>query len=70
MTQPFRPPAASAVDSPLFQPFRLNALDLPNRVVMAPMTRMFSPDHVPGDDKHAAYTIGYMRAARKKVSGE
>lgn len=28
------------------------------------------PDHVPGDGRHAAYTIGYMRAARKKVCGE
>jgi mannonate dehydratase len=28
------------------------------------------PDHVPGDRAHAAYTIGYMRAARKRVCGE
>jgi mannonate dehydratase len=28
------------------------------------------PDHVPGDREHAAYTIGYMRAVRKKVCGE
>lgn len=28
------------------------------------------PDHVPGDREHAAYTIGYMRAARKRVCGE
>jgi mannonate dehydratase len=27
------------------------------------------PDHVPGDGKHAAYTIGYMRAVRKRVCG-
>jgi 2,4-dienoyl-CoA reductase-like NADH-dependent reductase (Old Yellow Enzyme family) len=30
----------------LFQPFALNKLDLPNRVVMAPMTRSFSPGGV------------------------
>jgi 2,4-dienoyl-CoA reductase-like NADH-dependent reductase (Old Yellow Enzyme family) len=35
---------------PLFQPFRLKSLILPNRVVMAPMTRNFSPGGVPGDD--------------------
>ena len=27
------------------------------------------PDHVPGDDTHVAYTIGYMRAVRKRVCG-
>jgi 2,4-dienoyl-CoA reductase-like NADH-dependent reductase (Old Yellow Enzyme family) len=31
----------------LFQSYRLNALDLPNRVVMAPMTRSRSPGGVP-----------------------
>lgn len=31
----------------LFQPFRLGALELPTRVVMAPMTRSFSPGGVP-----------------------
>lgn len=25
------------------------------------------PDHVPGDGRHAAYTLGYMRAVRKQV---
>ena len=28
---------------PLFQPFRLKSLELKNRLVMAPMTRSFSP---------------------------
>ena len=28
------------------------------------------PDHVPGDERQAAYTIGYMRAVRKEVCGE
>jgi 2,4-dienoyl-CoA reductase-like NADH-dependent reductase (Old Yellow Enzyme family) len=32
---------------PLFQPFRLKSLDLKNRIVMAPMTRSFSPGGVP-----------------------
>ena len=27
------------------------------------------PDHVPGDQKNAAYTIGYMRAIRRQVCG-
>ncbi|GGP76802.1 NADH:flavin oxidoreductase [Saccharothrix coeruleofusca] len=36
--------------APLFRPFRLGTLDLPNRVVMAPMTREFSPGGVPGHD--------------------
>jgi 2,4-dienoyl-CoA reductase-like NADH-dependent reductase (Old Yellow Enzyme family) len=31
----------------LFQPFNLGALELPTRVVMAPMTRSFSPGGVP-----------------------
>ncbi len=32
----------------LFRPFTANGLTMPNRVVMAPMTRNFSPDGVPG----------------------
>ena len=34
----------------LFQPFRLRSLELPNRIVMAPMTRCFSPNGVPGEN--------------------
>ena len=33
--------------SPLFQPYQLKSLKLKNRIVMAPMTRSFSPDGVP-----------------------
>ncbi|HAF90241.1 MAG TPA: 12-oxophytodienoate reductase, partial [Pseudomonas sp.] len=33
----------------LFQPFELGSLRLPTRVVMAPMTRSFSPNGVPTD---------------------
>jgi len=36
--------------SPLFQPFRLKSLDLKNRIVMAPMTRSFSPGGVPNSN--------------------
>lgn len=34
----------------LFEPFEYGPLSLANRIVMAPMTRCFSPDGVPGDD--------------------
>ena len=47
----------------LFQPFRLGSLSLPNRIVMAPMTRSFSPDGVPGENV-AAY---YRRRAESEV---
>ena len=40
---------------PLFQPFSLKGLNLPNRIVMAPMTRSFSPGGVPGEDVVAYY---------------
>lgn len=40
----------SAAVQSLFKPFQLGNLSLPNRVVMAPMTRGFSPDGVPGQD--------------------
>ncbi|HEY1960826.1 MAG TPA: NADH:flavin oxidoreductase [Rhizomicrobium sp.] len=39
----------------LFAPFRLKALTLPNRIVMAPMTRSKSPDQIPGPDVAAYY---------------
>ncbi|NWG45687.1 MAG: NADH:flavin oxidoreductase [Alphaproteobacteria bacterium] len=41
--------------APLFAPFTLKGLALPNRIVMAPMTRSFSPDQVPGADVAAYY---------------
>ena len=34
----------------LFRPFKLKGLNLPNRVVMAPMTRSFSPGGIPTED--------------------
>ena len=48
---------------PLFQPFTSDKLTLPNRTVMAPMTRGFSPDNIPGEDV-AAY---YRRRAENEV---
>lgn len=48
----------SGIDA-LFAPFHCKSLHLPNRVVMAPMTRNFSPGNVPGE-KVAAY---YRRRA-------
>lgn len=47
----------------LFKPFEFKSLKLPNRVVMAPMTRSFSPGGVATDDV-AAY---YARRAAAQV---
>lgn len=48
---------------PLFRPFDHPKLQLPNRIVMAPMTRQFSPGGVP-DDKVRDY---YQRRAEGEV---
>ena len=42
--------------APLFEPLRVRGLALANRIVMAPMTRKFSPSGVPGDDVAAYYS--------------
>jgi 2,4-dienoyl-CoA reductase-like NADH-dependent reductase (Old Yellow Enzyme family) len=47
---------------PLLRPFALRGLNLPNRVVMAPMTRYHSPRGVPTDD-----VAGYY--ARRAATG-
>ena len=47
----------------LFRPFQVKTLKLPNRVVMAPMTRSFSPNGVP-TAQVAAY---YRRRAEASV---
>ncbi|HJW41213.1 MAG TPA: hypothetical protein VJ476_08290, partial [Rhizomicrobium sp.] len=39
----------------LFRPFSLKSLTLPNRVVMAPMTRSKSPEQIPNDTVAAYY---------------
>ena len=41
--------------SALFSPLQLGPLTLPNRIVMAPMTRTFSPGNVPNDLNLAYY---------------
>ena len=46
----------------LFQPFRLKSLTLKNRIVMAPMTRSFSPGGTPGENVAAYY--------RRRAEGE
>lgn len=49
---------------PFFEPFTLKTIELPNRIVMAPMTRCFSPGGVPGPGM-AGY---YARRAEAGVS--
>jgi 2,4-dienoyl-CoA reductase-like NADH-dependent reductase (Old Yellow Enzyme family) len=49
--------------SPLFRPLEINGLTIPNRIVMAPMTRRFSPDGVP----NAAVADYYRRRAEGGV---
>ncbi|SFS74865.1 NADH:flavin oxidoreductase [Paenibacillus sp. BC26] len=49
MTQSNSPNHTAAL-KPLFTPFQLGDLTIPNRIVMAPMTRGFSPDGVPGQN--------------------
>ena len=48
--------------APLFQPLQIRGVALKNRVVMAPMTRGFSPGGIPGSDVAAYY--------RRRVEGE
>lgn len=54
---------SSANVSKLFEPFALRGLSLPNRIVMAPMTRSFAQEGIPGDDV-VAY---YQRRARDGI---
>lgn len=49
-------------NSSLFRPFSLKTLNLKNRIVMAPMTRSFSPNGIPTDDVATYY--------RKRAEGE
>src|SRR5579859_6216252 len=48
--------------APLFQPLQIGSVRLKNRIVMAPMTRSFSPHGVPGEDVAAYY--------RRRAEGE
>ncbi|MEU9186890.1 NADH:flavin oxidoreductase [Streptomyces sp. NPDC048484] len=47
--------SASRAAEILSRPVSLNGLTVPNRIVMAPMTRQFSPGGVPGEDVAAYY---------------
>ncbi|MGK8464610.1 NADH:flavin oxidoreductase [Nocardia cyriacigeorgica] len=47
--------AASRTAEVLSRPVHLNGLTVPNRIAMAPMTRMFSPDGIPGEDVRSYY---------------
>nr|WP_145485870.1 MULTISPECIES: NADH:flavin oxidoreductase [Streptomyces] len=49
------PPATRAAQV-LARPITLNGLTVPNRIVMAPMTRMFSPGGIPGEDVRSYYS--------------
>ncbi len=52
------PPLAATSDhrvAPLFEPITLGRLTLPNRIVMAPMTRSHSPEGVPPPEVAAYY---------------
>ncbi|MFG3371179.1 NADH:flavin oxidoreductase [Streptomyces sp. NPDC090032] len=40
----------------LSRPVALNGLKVPNRIAMAPMTRMFSPNGIPGEDVRSYYS--------------
>ena len=53
---------AAADVGALFAPFAIKGLNLPNRIVMAPMTRSKSPGGVPGPDVAAYY--------RRRAEGE
>lgn len=50
--------------SPLFQPLTIRGLTINNRIVMAPMTRSFSPNGVPGPD-----VAGYYRRRAEGGTG-
>ena len=47
----------------LSRPASINGLTVPNRIVMAPMTRMFSPGGIPGEDVVSYY-------ARRAAAGD
>ncbi|GAA0921961.1 NADH:flavin oxidoreductase [Streptomyces thermoalcalitolerans] len=47
--------SASRAAQILSRPVALNGLTVPNRIVMAPMTRKFSPDGIPGEDVRSYY---------------
>ncbi|WP_329411231.1 NADH:flavin oxidoreductase [Streptomyces sp. NBC_00704] len=48
-------PASARAAEILSRPVSINGLTVPNRIAMAPMTRMFSPDGIPGEDVVSYY---------------
>ncbi|MDX3233529.1 NADH:flavin oxidoreductase [Streptomyces sp. ME19-01-6] len=58
--------AADRIAQVLGRPFSVGSLTVPNRIVMAPLTREFSPEGVPGDDvaryyaRRAAADVGLV----------
>jgi len=53
----------------LFQPFRLKSLELKNRIVMAPMTRSFSPGGIPASNVADYYPSRERRGRPHCVRG-
>ncbi|WP_460067024.1 NADH:flavin oxidoreductase [Streptomyces sp. YKOK-I1] len=49
-------PTATRAAEILSRPVHINGLTVPNRIAMAPMTRMFSPDGIPGEDVVSYYS--------------
>ncbi len=47
----------------LFSPSFINKLEIPNRIIMAPMTRSKSPNSIPGED----VALYYSRRAENGV---
>ena len=60
---------ASGALSPLFRPFHLKSLHLPNRIVMAPMGRGFGTNGVPHADYPAYYSRRIEGGAGLAISG-
>jgi len=56
VTAPATSPATSRAAEILARPTVINGLTVPNRIAMAPMTRMFSPGGVPGADVASYYS--------------
>ena len=55
LATPDQAPILNRSTDALFRPFQLKGLALPNRIVMAPMTRSHSPGGVPGPNVAAYY---------------
>ncbi|MFE3290135.1 12-oxophytodienoate reductase [Rhodococcus sp. NPDC059234] len=54
----------ATTESPLHRPIRIRGLELPNRIVMSPMTRTFSPGGVPTEE-----VAGYYRRRAEGGTG-